>query len=154
MLTSRAEYRLHLRTETAEDRLSAMAHRDGLISRDRYDAVLASQSTRQAALALLHSVKINPVSDDARLESSGIAPVSQPTNAGDLLRRPDVTLEQVVELVPSERRSVVAGLDEPQRLRLGHDMKYAAFVERETKEIARHASMEKRSFSPHSTIKP
>ena len=95
---------------------------------------------------MLHSIKINPVSDDARLESSGIAPVSQPTNAGDLLRRPDVTLDQVVELVPSERRSVVAGLDGPQRLRLGHDMKYAAFVERETKEIARHASMEKRSI--------
>jgi len=146
MLTSRAEYRLHLRTETAEDRLSAAAYRDGLISSERYDAVVAAQAMRQSALALLHSIKINPVSDDARLESSGITPVSQPTNAGALLRRPDVALDQIVELIPAEQRDIVAKLAEPQRLRLEHDMKYAAFVERETKEIARHASMEKRSI--------
>ena len=146
MLTSRAEYRLHLRTETAEDRLSALAYRDGMINRERYDAVLASAAARETAAAQLQSIRLKNGVDDDRFSRAGLTPLSRPATGVELLRRPDFSIDQVITILPADQREPVTLLDSAQRQRLEHDLKYAAFLERESKEIARHAALEQRSL--------
>jgi tRNA uridine 5-carboxymethylaminomethyl modification enzyme len=144
MLTSRAEYRLHLRPETAESRLAALAYNDGLISRERYERISAEQAAIAAAREILAGARVNPVSDDPRLVAAGLAPVSRPTTLADVARRPDATLDQVMLALSEDRRAALVALSTQQREHLDNDLKYSAFLERESKEIARHAAMEHR----------
>ena len=146
MLTSRAEYRLHLRPATAETRLAGMAWRDGLIDRDRHEAIQASQAGLTAARALLAARHFAPGSSDERLGSAGLAPVSRVQTAEEVLRRPDVTVEQIAAALPASERAALLDLDPADRERLADDVRYAAFVEREVREIARHATMEGRAI--------
>lgn len=144
MLTSRAEYRLHLRPETAENRLAQLAFEDGLISRERFDRISGEQHAIESARAILEASRINPVSDDPRLVAVGLAPVSRPTTLADVARRPDARLDQVILALNEAERMNVESLSAQQRTRLNNDLKYSAFLERESKEIARHAAMEHR----------
>lgn len=144
MLTSRAEYRLHLRPETAENRLAKLAYDDGLISRERFDRLSEEHTAIEAAKAILAAARVNPVSDDPRLVAAGLAPVSRPATLADVARRPDAKLEQVMLALEAEKREAFATLSDQQREHLDNDLKYSAFLERESKEIARHAAMEHR----------
>jgi len=146
MLTSRAEYRLHLRPATAEQRLTERAHRDGLLSDERMARIEQDHRSLQEAAAVLEGCRLNPGSDRARLEAAGLVDVSRPLTATDVLRRPGVHLAAVCEIIPAEARGPLDALSLELRERLEHDTKYAAFLEREAREIARHAAMEHRSL--------
>jgi tRNA uridine 5-carboxymethylaminomethyl modification enzyme len=146
MLTSRAEYRLHLRPETAENRLAALAYRDGLITRERFERISEEQAAIESARAILSASKVNPVSDDPRLVAVGLAPVSRPTTLADVARRPDAHLDQVILALDDLGRAQVESLSPQLRAHLDNDLKYSAFLERESKEIARHAAMEHRNL--------
>ncbi|MCC6703916.1 MAG: tRNA uridine-5-carboxymethylaminomethyl(34) synthesis enzyme MnmG, partial [Thermomicrobiales bacterium] len=146
MLTSRAEYRLHLRPATAETRLSKLAHRDGLISDTRM-AEIESDATALADLAeLLGRTRLNPISDRERLEAAGLVDVSRPLTAIDVLRRPGVSMVQVAQVLPDGERERVSALPLAVAERIEHDVKYASFLEREAREIARYATMEHRAI--------
>jgi tRNA uridine 5-carboxymethylaminomethyl modification enzyme len=146
MLTSRAEYRLHLRPETAETRLAEMAFQDGLIPRDRFERISEEQAAIASARAILAASKVNPVSDDPRLVAVGLAPVSRPTTLADVARRPDARLDQVILALDDVNREQVESLSPKLRAHLDNDLKYSAFLERESKEIARHVAMEHRNL--------
>jgi tRNA uridine 5-carboxymethylaminomethyl modification enzyme len=146
MLTSRAEYRLHLRPATAEQRLSKRAHRDGLLPDERMFRVERDHQALEAAAEALHRCRLNPGSDRARLESAGLVDVSRPLTATDVLRRPGVRLEQVLGIIPEPDRAPLDALAPGLQERLENDTKYAAFLERESREIARHAAMEHRTL--------
>lgn len=144
MLTSRAEYRLHLRPATAETRLAERAHRDGLIDDERMANVEADHVALQEAMATLGRLRLNPISDRERLEAAGLGDISRPVSAMEALRRPGVDLRQIEQSLPESERAPFASLSSALAERLEHDVKYAAFLERESKEIVRHAAMEHR----------
>jgi tRNA uridine 5-carboxymethylaminomethyl modification enzyme len=146
MLTSRAEYRLHLRPETAETRLAELAHRDGLIDNARYRAVCEDTELLNRTSQALQYARINPISDRERIEAAGVANVSRPVTALELLRRPDVNYRQVLDVLTGDLHDLFASLPESLAQRLEHDVKYASFIEREAREIERHAAMEHRSL--------
>jgi tRNA uridine 5-carboxymethylaminomethyl modification enzyme len=146
MLTSRAEYRLHLRPATAERRLAALAHRDGLISDERMERIERDERALEVAATALQRCRLNPGSDRDRLEAAGLVDVSRPLTATDVLRRPGVSLGQIMAVLTDDDRAPLEALSADLQERLEHDTKYAAFLEREAREIARHAAMEHRTI--------
>jgi tRNA uridine 5-carboxymethylaminomethyl modification enzyme len=97
--TSRAEYRLLLRPESADLRLSDYAYRYSLLDATRYEQVLRKREMIQRSLGQLETT----VFTSSRLvetcaQQAGIAPLGQMLSARDLLRRPTVTYEQVAQL--------------------------------------------------------
>jgi tRNA uridine 5-carboxymethylaminomethyl modification enzyme len=134
MFTSRAEYRLHLREDNADLRLSEIGHRLGVVPTARFDALCAKRDAVDRELARLQGLWAAPNNAlGAAIERQlGIA-VSRETNALDLLRRPELdyaTLTSVVELGPAVEAEDVAAQVEVQT-------KYAGYLARQREEIER-----------------
>jgi tRNA uridine 5-carboxymethylaminomethyl modification enzyme len=134
MFTSRAEYRLHLREDNADLRLTETGHALGVVPQERFDALRAKREAVERELQRLGSLWAAPNNAlGAAIERQlGIA-VSRETNALDLLRRPELDyakLTSVTELGPAVDQEDVAAQVEVQT-------KYAGYLERQREEIER-----------------
>ena len=134
MFTSRAEYRLHLREDNADLRLSETGHQLGVVPQARFDALRIKREAVEQEMQRLGTLWAAPNNAlGAAIEHQlGIA-VSRETSALDLLRRPEVDyakLATVAELGPTVERDDVAAQVEVQ-------VKYAGYLERQREEIER-----------------
>ncbi|TCV92430.1 tRNA uridine 5-carboxymethylaminomethyl modification enzyme [Luteibacter rhizovicinus] len=134
MFTSRAEYRLHLREDNADLRLTPEGHARGVVPDDRFHRLENKREAVERETARLRGIWAAPTNTlGAAVERSlGIA-VSRETHALDLLRRPEmnyVALTAVAELGPAVDDPEVAGQVEVQA-------KYAGYLERQREEIER-----------------
>ncbi|HTV83812.1 MAG TPA: tRNA uridine-5-carboxymethylaminomethyl(34) synthesis enzyme MnmG [Dyella sp.] len=134
MFTSRAEYRLHLREDNADLRLTETGHALGVVPQTRFDALRAKREAVEREIQRLAALWAAPNNAlGAAIERQlGIA-VSRETNALDLLRRPELDyarLTSVAELGPAVEREDVAAQVEVQT-------KYAGYLERQREEIER-----------------
>ena len=134
MFTSRAEYRLHLREDNADLRLTEIGHALGAVPPVRFDALRAKRDAVERETQRLSALWAAPSNAlGAAIERQlGIA-VSRETNALDLLRRPELDyakLSRVPELGPVVDREDVAAQVEVQA-------KYAGYLERQREEIER-----------------
>ena len=146
MFTSRAEYRLHLREDNADLRLTETGHTLGVVSQARFDALRTKREAVEREIQRLGALWAAPNNAlGASIERQlGIA-VSRETNALDLLRRPELDyakLTSVPELAPTVAREDVAAQVEVQT-------KYAGYLERQREEIERQRRHENTSI-PHS----
>ncbi|HHW01358.1 MAG TPA: tRNA uridine-5-carboxymethylaminomethyl(34) synthesis enzyme MnmG [Thermoanaerobacterales bacterium] len=99
MLTSRAEYRLLLRHDNADLRLTEIGHEVGLISDDRYKKTLEKKKMIEKEIERLKSIKITPTEENNRiLEELGTAPINTPFTLEGLLRRPEMDYEKIKAL--------------------------------------------------------
>ncbi|RDS84334.1 tRNA uridine-5-carboxymethylaminomethyl(34) synthesis enzyme MnmG [Dyella psychrodurans] len=143
MFTSRAEYRLHLREDNADLRLTETGHALGVVPQERFDALRAKREAVEREVQRLGALWAAPNNAlGAAIERQlGIA-VSRETNALDLLRRPEldyVKLTSVNELGPAVDREDVAAQVEVQT-------KYAGYLERQREEIERQRRHENTSI--------
>jgi tRNA uridine 5-carboxymethylaminomethyl modification enzyme len=147
MLTSRAEYRLHLRPTTADDRLSKLAYEHRLISAERLHEVQQERNALADAIITLEMCRFSPsVVHAESLEKSGLGSISRPLTALELVRRPGVTIQQVIQASQVLDRPIDSSMANDLRVRLEEEVKYGAFVERERREIAKLALLEHRSL--------
>jgi tRNA uridine 5-carboxymethylaminomethyl modification enzyme len=145
MLTARSEYRLTLRTSTADARLVELGSDWALLRVDRVQSVREDLSAVAEARAAFQAFRINPNSDDDRaLIENNETPVGKPASLESLMRRPSMTLERLRWILPNAVEPILARL--PGRLHgvFEEELKYAAFVERERKEAEKVAGLGER----------
>ena len=143
MFTSRAEYRLHLREDNADLRLTETGHALGVVPQARFDALRAKRAAvarETQRLGALWAAPSNALG--AAIERHLGVKVSRETNALDLLRRPELDYAKLVcvpELGPAVEREDVATQVEVQA-------KYAGYLERQRDEIERQRRHESTSI--------
>ena len=137
MMTSRSEYRLLLRQDNADLRLTPIGYRVGLVSDEKYNAFLAKKEAQEAECARLETTYVSPATANPLLESLGEPPLGAGASLADLLRRPQISYEALAVLDPN--RPV---LSRRSRLTVEVTVKYAGYIKRQIAEVERHAKME------------
>ena len=143
MFTSRAEYRLHLREDNADLRLTETGHALGVVPQERFDALRTKREAVEREVQRLGALWAAPNNAlGAAIERQLGVAVSRETNALDLLRRPQIDyakLTSVTELGPAVEHEDVAAQVEVQT-------KYAGYLERQREEIERQRRHENTSI--------
>lgn len=144
MFTSRAEHRLVLRQDNAERRLASYGHRLGLIGDAHYRRVTERTEAVQRALAALDARRAAPEAVEALLRAAGTAPIGAPSSLASLARRPEVPFRDLLKATGAAGVPDLRGLlaDGPLRAQVTAEVRYAGYIERELKLIARQARQE------------
>lgn len=145
MFTSRAEYRLTLREDNADARLTPTGRELGLVDDERFRTYEEKQSRVAAEEARLAGVLVRPERLDDADRAVFEKPLSREATALELLKRPELDHAKVTALSvvgPMETSADGAELDEQVRGQLDVAAKYSGYIERQEREIARHAKQE------------
>ena len=144
VMTSRSEYRLLHRQDNADERLSAIGRRIGLVSEAQYQAVLDKYAAVDREIRRLESsgVAESPALN-AMLEAQGTAPVSGSARLADLLRRPQISYDLLAPFDP-DRPPLSRAITEAVEIRL----KYAGYIARQEKQVKEFQKAESRPLPP------
>jgi tRNA uridine 5-carboxymethylaminomethyl modification enzyme len=139
MFTSRAEHRLLLREDNADLRLTPVGRSLGLVDDERWRLVEAKQRLSEEEIERLQSVRIHPerVSEEwSRRVLSG--PLARDVSAFELLRRPEVSYDALLEVVgPADWHEIDDRIPAQVRVQVEARAKYAGYIERQREEIER-----------------
>jgi len=145
MFTSRAEYRLLLREDNADLRLTPKGRELGLIDDERWEFFVRKRAAVDEEIARLRSVSVQPhhLTEDLAMKIFG-GPLTRDAKAFELLRRPEVAYRDLLTItsvgppdLPDDER-----LTEQLALQIDVQAKYTGYIERQTEEIERHARNE------------
>jgi len=139
MFTSRAEYRLMLREDNADERLTEKGRELGLVDDRRWQLYCDTREAIARETQRLKSAWLHPGTDlAARFTALTGQDIQRENSALDLLKRPQVSHAQLAELLPAAEQD---GLDATQRARVGEQVeisvKYAGYVDRQSEEVSR-----------------
>lgn len=153
MMTSRAEYRLLLRQDNADRRLTPLGRKFGLISDERWAAFLAKQQRIKTELERLNNTRVTPKGAvEEFLQKHGSSVPAGGVSLAELLKRPELTYEDLAE-IDSERPKIKhaceasegeAFLTPVDAYNVEVEIKYAGYIKMEEERIARFQKMEKR----------
>ncbi|MBF0523504.1 MAG: tRNA uridine-5-carboxymethylaminomethyl(34) synthesis enzyme MnmG [Deltaproteobacteria bacterium] len=142
MFTSRAEYRLLLREDNADRRLTELGRKIGLVSDDDYTAFRQKMVLFDEAMARLNNIRLLPTKsvNDALIELGSVS-LKNPTHLSELLRRPELTIldltrfdHQIENLPPNLAREMEI------------EIKYSGYVDRQRDQVAKTAKMDQQSI--------
>lgn len=144
MMTSRAEYRLLLRQDNADLRLSPIGYEVGLLPRERYEAVEQKRKAIEDELMRLKETWLSPSEEvNKELQARGLDFLNDGVNALQLLRRPEVTYELLQTLIPSDL-ALASEIIEQVTI----EAKYAGYIEKQRREVERMKRLEERPIPP------
>lgn len=134
MFTSRAEYRILLRQDDADMRLTPLGYEIGLATKERYTHMLSKKEQRDKLIEYCAQLKVKADSINDALAAIGSAPLKGGVRAIDLLSRPDVTFEVLIENIPALKK-YVDGLEAARKDEIIEAaeilVKYQGYIERE-----------------------
>ena len=144
MMTSRTEYRLLCRQDNADRRLTGLGRQVGLVSEERYRAMLDKYAAVDRECARLEHTGVSPSPAlDALLSGKGEPPAPNGARLADLLRRPRMTYGDLSPLDPG-RPELPAAVTEAVEI----DLKYRGYIERQQRQVEEMRRLESRPLPP------
>jgi tRNA uridine 5-carboxymethylaminomethyl modification enzyme len=138
MFTSRAEYRLMLREDNADLRLTEIGYGLGAVNKVAYDRVKQKRSDMAALADVLNSFQVTPsVQTNSLLVSLGSAPIANKSSLAQILRRPELTIIDLIRFAP-----VIGDYPYHVATQLEVEVKYAGYLNRQGEMINRSKYME------------
>ena len=142
MMTSRAEYRLLLRQDNADVRLTPIGHEIGLIAEERYTQFLHKQQAVKEEIARVEKVTVGANKKvNELLESYGSTPLNSGATLAELIRRPELKYEYL-EAIDKNREPLTKDIVEQVNIQL----KYAGYIKRQLKQVEQFKKMEKKKI--------
>ena len=143
MMTSRAEYRLLLRQDNADLRLTEIGHDIGLISDERYNRFLIKKSNIEKEIERLKSTVVKPTEEVNKfLESHGTTRLSTGAKMSELLKRTEITYADLLE-IDKERPEL--SLQEKEEVEI--QIKYEGYIKMEEEQVEKFKKMETKKLS-------
>lgn len=142
MMTSRSEYRLLLRQDNADLRLTPLGHEIGLISDERYERFLAKRDAIDKEIARLKKL-VFPPSDAVNkiISDAGSTPISTGVHADELLKRPEITYDMLAE-IDADRHELTADIREQVEI----SIKYEGYINRQMSQAAQFSKLENKKM--------
>ena len=138
MFTSRAEYRLELREDNADLRLTEMGRQINLVEDDAYEHFQVKRKLVEEERNRLEQTRLKPsLNTQTLLTSVGISEIGQPTSLAELLKRPEIHYEQIKQLAPNSQ-PLPRAVEEQVEIQI----KYEGYIHRQTTQIHQFKKME------------
>ena len=138
MMTSRAEYRLLLRQDNADLRLTKKGYEVGLISEERYQALLRKVKEIEEEIKRVEHTNIGANEKvQAFLEKHGSTPLKSGTTLGELIRRPELSYEELAE-IDENRPELRADVQEQVNI----EIKYEGYIQRQKRQVEQFKKLE------------
>ena len=141
MFTSRAEYRILLRQDNADERLTARSYEMGLADAYRYNLLRQKQTSCAEFIGYMQQTTVRKGTIDGWLESIGSSAMHEGCKMSDLVLRPQVGIKELAEVLP-ELKAKIADLSDEIVESCEIQIKYAGYIKRERQEAAKLQRLE------------
>lgn len=142
MMTSRSEYRLLLRQDNADQRLTPLGYELGLISEERWQAYLRKQELIQQEIQRVSKVTFGPMPElSAMLESKGTAPLTTGVHCADLIRRPQISYD---DLAPFDLERPDLPWDVKEQVEI--QLKYEGYISKQAAQVEQMRRLENKEL--------
>jgi tRNA uridine 5-carboxymethylaminomethyl modification enzyme len=151
MFTSRAEYRILLRQDDADARLTERSYRMGLATRERYDAWMQKKEEMQRLLSFCEKFSVKPALINTALEQMGTTPLERGCKLVDLVGRPQLNLQMLSDAIPALKEEIAKTPNRVEEIVEATEIaiKYKGYIERERQNAEKMQRLERIRIKGH-----
>lgn len=144
IMTSRAEYRLVLRQDNADSRLTEMGYKVGLVSEERYRKFKRKEENVKKEIERFENTRVKPELANKIMADTGNSPVSQGISLADMMKRPSITYDFLRQI--DINRPHLTGHEKNQ---VEVSIKYKGYIDKQLAQIERFKKMENKKLNPN-----